>query len=90
MFRVIDNSGESPKYYTDQQGILVVDSDWIERRADIVAYQQQYFFPADMGELLYLEVKDLCWRLEGRIIFLQEKPTKYIKDAIIIHYRTRR
>lgn len=80
---------EPPKYFIDQQGTLIADKDWVERKSDIISGMVRYNLPTDMGELLFLEVKGAEWRLEGRQMVLTHKPPLYVRDAITIHYKVK-
>lgn len=80
---------EPPKYFIDQQGVLVADKDWKERKSDIIRSMVRYDLPEDLGEILFLEVKDVPWRLEGRQIVLQHRPELYVPYAITLHYKVK-
>lgn len=83
----------SPQGYVYEDGVQVVDPDWVEMKADIQAFKMVYAFPDDMRELLLLRI-DVAgydfipeFYIEGRTIVLKNKPTSWINNAITIHYR---
>lgn len=77
--------------YVYEDGVMVVDRDWTQVQMDIQAYKLVYHFPNDMAELLYLNIdaEDSEFYIEGRAFVLKKKPTKWINNAITLHYRKR-
>jgi hypothetical protein len=75
--------------YIYENGVQVIDRDWVEKKTDIQAYTLIYNFPEDMAELLYLniDVPGIEFYIEGRTFVLKQKPTQWVNNAVTIHYR---
>jgi hypothetical protein len=78
--------------YIYEDGVQVVDPDWVEVKLDIQAFKVAYAFPDDMAELLYLniDVPGMEFYIDGRQFVLKQKPNQYHNKVITLHYRRKK
>lgn len=69
-------------------GIMLGETDYLQKTADILPGVKEYQFPKDMDELLYLRVDGFYFTIEDQRIVLTQVPRETVQGAITVHYRT--